>query len=190
MSIRRRTGLVAAAVLATTVTGCSGNPAKLQELTASLAAGEPAIGPSSDPPVEVYSRVARGALKCWFGPDGSLKATHVFHARVDPPSAGGAAEIAVHTREAGSNHGVLRAYGILIRPAGEGSAIEIQNVRFPDRDAELMRADVAHWIAGKEGCAIVGTGGWNAGPKPAAAETPGAAPVATVESNVQNAAKR
>jgi len=167
-------------MLAALGAGCTGGPT-LPKLTSALGADPMPLGPHQDPPVDVYARVARGALKCWFGPEGSLKATHVFHAKVDPPSAGGMAEIGVHTREAGSNHGVLRAYGIVIKPVGEGSNVEVQNTRFSEADAALMRADVARWVAGQEGCGIVGTGGWNPGangPAPpfSANAVPGKAP--------------
>lgn len=166
MTTRHHARLLPAALMALLCSGCSGNPLALGQITATLGGDALPLGPSGDPPVDVYARVARGALKCWFGPEGSLKATHVFHARVDPPSAGGSAEIGVHTREAGSTIGVLRAYVIAINPvSGGGSTIEVQNVRLPEKDAALMKADVARWIAGQEGCSVIGTGGWQAGPK-------------------------
>ncbi|MGE0698371.1 MAG: hypothetical protein AB7O57_04680 [Hyphomicrobiaceae bacterium] len=137
-------------------------------ITASLGAESLAIPPSPDTPAEVYSRVARGALKCWFGPDGSLKRTHVFHARVDPPSSGGTAEIGVSTRDpvsGSSSQGSLRAFRVGIAPnGGSGSLVEAQNVRFPEEQARLMSADITRWVAGQEGCSVVGTGGWTAGP--------------------------
>lgn len=169
MAIRLHLGLLSAVLPALLGAGCTGGPA-LPKLTSSLGADPLPLGPNEDPPVDVYARVARGALKCWFGPEGSLKATHVFHGKADPSSAGGAAEIGVQTREAGSDHGVLRAFAVLIKPLGEGSAIEVQNVRFSEADAVLMKADVVRWVAGEEGCSVVGTGGWGAGPKPPPSE--------------------
>src|SRR5262245_64230864 len=50
-------------------------------------------------PTEVYALVAGGALRCWFGAGGPLKATHVFHAEAAPPAQGGAAEIVLHERD-------------------------------------------------------------------------------------------
>ena len=50
-------------------------------------------------PTEVYALVAGGALRCWLGADGPLKATHVFHAEAAPPAEGGAAEIVLHERD-------------------------------------------------------------------------------------------
>lgn len=155
-----------APLLALAAGGCSGNPLTLPPLTSALGADVMPVSKSDDPPVEVYARVARGALRCWFGPEGSLKQTHVFHAKADPPASGGAAEIGVHTRETGSSHGVLRAFVVTITPSGGGAVVEPQNVRFPEPQAALMTADVSRWVAGKEGCSIVGTGGWQAGPAP------------------------
>ncbi len=143
--------------------GCSADTSTLKTLTNSLGPGAQPVTMSPDAPVEVYSRVARGALKCWFGPEGSLKKTHVFHAKVDSPTSGTPAEIAVHTREDGSSHGVLRAFVISIGPAEGGSRVEAQNIRFAGPEADLMVADVGRWVTGKDDCSIVGTGGWNAG---------------------------
>ena len=165
-------------LLLAVVGGCSGAPLALPPVTGSLGPPHLPVSPSSDPPVEVYSRVARGALKCWFGPEGSLKKTHVFHAKVDPPVNGGTAEIPVHTREAGSSHGVLRAFAVGIAPSGEGSVVEAQNFRFPEPQAATMIADVGRWAAGKGDCSVVGTGGWDAAPPPPAGASP-AGPVAT-----------
>jgi hypothetical protein len=161
---RRYRGLLAVLVL--TAGGCSDDALTLSPLTSSLGGAPLPVSQSADAPVDVYARVARGALKCWFGPEGSLKKTHVFHAKAESPTAGGAAEIDIHTRETGSNHGVLRAYGITIAPASGGSLVEAQNFRFPEEQANLMTADVSRWVRGKEGCSIVGTGGWAAGPAP------------------------
>ncbi|MEZ5818640.1 MAG: hypothetical protein R3D44_16300 [Hyphomicrobiaceae bacterium] len=90
-----------------------------------------------------------------------MKKTHVFHAKVDSPTEGHPAEIAVHTREAGSSHGVLRAFAVNIAPSGTGSLIEAQNFRFSAKEAELMIADVGRWTAGQDDCSIAGTGGWS-----------------------------
>jgi hypothetical protein len=144
------------------VGGCTGVQLAAPPDTGSLTASAHPASNNVASPVEVYSRVARGALKCWFGPEGSLKKTHVFHAKVDPPDKGGTADIGVHTREAGSSHGVLRAFGVTITPSGSGSLIEAQNVRFPEPQAAIMIADVNRWASGKSECAIVGMGGWDA----------------------------
>lgn len=154
-----------AAALVASLAGCSLEGMKLPQLTQSLGGDAPtsALTTSTDPPSDVYGRIARGALKCWFGPQGSLKATHAFHARVDAPSEGGQAEIVVHTRDTDKpQHGALRAYRIIIAPTPAGSLVEAQNVRFPEALGATLTSDVKGWIEGKEGCSGVGTGGWDA----------------------------
>jgi|LNFM01.1.fsa_nt_gb hypothetical protein len=166
----RPTAIVVAAAFAMALSGCAGNPLSLPAVTAALDTRPPSLTVhSKDPPAEAYSRIARGALRCWFGPEGSLKRTHIFNARVDPPSKGGSAEIVVQTREpgqTGTTNGSLRAFSVSFEPNANGSLIETRNVRFPEDLAAGMSADVARWNSGKDGCAVIGTGGWAAGPPP------------------------
>lgn len=150
------------------VGACSANPMTLPPPATASVGPATSASSSVEAPAEVYSRIARGALRCWFGPEGSLKKTHVFHAKVDPPSEGGAAEIGVHTRETGSNHGVLRALTVTIARSGDGSLVETRNARFAEPQANQMIADVSRWIEGKDDCSIVGTGGWSATKPPPA----------------------
>ncbi len=175
MTARQGLMLPGTILIATLASGCGSNSLtlpttmaptlNLPATTASLGADLLAAAPHPEPPAEIYSRIARGALKCWFGPEGSLKQSHVFHAKVDPPSAGGLAEIAVHTRDpGGSSHGVLRAFAVSITPTDAGSLVDAQSLRFPEDQGKAMREDVSRWAAGKEGCSMVGTGGW--GPAP------------------------
>ena len=118
-----------------------------------------------EPPVEIYSRIARGALKCWFGTQGSLKKTHVFHADVAPASSVGGAEIAIYERDAsGQTPRSVRAYRITIARSGEGSNTQPENFRMPEAVARDMTADVARWIQGPDDCSVVGLGGWTAKP--------------------------
>jgi len=165
ISRRSTSGLL---LIGLTCAGCSADTSTLKSVTSTLAPAQSPVSTSTDPPVEVYARVAQGALKCWFGPEGSLKKTHVFHAKADSPTAGTPIEIAVHTREEGTSHGVLRAFAISIAPSGSGSLVESKNIRFPPAQAELMVADVGRWVAGKDDCSVVGTGGWNAAAPPPA----------------------
>ena len=118
-----------------------------------------------EPPVEIYSRIARGALRCWFGTEGSLKKSHVFHAEVGPASAGGGAEIAIYERDkSGQAPHAIRAFRITIARAGEGSHVQAENYRMPEPVAQDMGADVGRWGQGREGCSVVGLGGWAAEP--------------------------
>jgi hypothetical protein len=146
-----------------TIKNLSGNSSALKTFTNSIGPGVSPRVTSADPPIEVYARVARGALKCWFGPEGSLKKTHVFHAKADSPTDGTPIEIAVLTRDEETSRGVLRAFAISITPSGSGSLVESKNIRFPAPQADLMIADVGRWSSGKDDCSVVGTGGWAAG---------------------------
>ncbi len=124
-----------------------------------------------EPPVEIYSRIARGALKCWFGTQGSLKKTHVFHADVAPPSAGGGADIAIYERDlTGQSPRSVRAFKIMIARSGEGSNVQPENFRIPETVARDMSADVGRWTQGSEDCSVIGLGGWTA--RPGAEEAP------------------
>lgn len=117
----------------------------------------------AEPPVEIYSRIARGANTCWFGPNGSLKRTHIFHADVAPPSAGGEAEIVIHERDTtAQSPRSLRFYRISIKRAGDGSTVEIENLRFPATVAKDLVADVVRWAGGNHACGVIGVGGWDA----------------------------
>ena len=177
--------------LALAVPGCSGTPLSLTGLsdptaadpapgtnlaTSSIAAPnlKPILNMASlggsttervEPPVEIYSRIARGALRCWFGTQGSLKKTHVFHADVAPPSAGGGAEIAIYERDAsGQVPRSVRAFRITIARSGDGSNVQPENFRMPEAVARDMDADVGRWAQGADACSVIGLGGWTAQP--------------------------
>jgi hypothetical protein len=106
-------------------------------------------------PTEVYALVARGALNCWFGGGGPLRATHVFHAEAAPPGKGGAAEIALHERDpAVSDQRGARAFRVSL--AGDGGNVQIGTVssRMPAAMADLMVRDVETWARGGSGCQL------------------------------------
>ncbi len=177
--------------LALSLTGCSGTPLSLTGLSEPSPADAqpgtklptssitvPALNPilnmaslggstteRVEPPVEIYSRIARGALRCWFGTQGSLKKTHVFHADVAPPSAGGGAEIAIYERDlSGQSPRSIRAFRITIARSGDGSNIQPENFRMPETVARDMSADVGRWAMGTDECSVIGLGGWTAQP--------------------------
>ena len=93
------TGKLLAAAAACGLGACAGAP--------------PQIGSAPETPpngvVEVYTRIARGAMGCWFAPAGPLKKTHVFYADVEPAAAGRGAEIVIHIEPEGEaqHRGVL-----------------------------------------------------------------------------------
>ncbi len=120
---------------------------------------------------EVYTRIARGVLTCWFGADGPLKSKYIYHAQADPVSRGGNSEIKIMTRDADAEDPrALRAYRIGISPSQENTRVEIENVRLPEDLALRLKADVERWSAAENGGCGENpvTAGWSAEPTPAA----------------------
>lgn len=152
--------------------GCSApSLPSLPDITAALSP-EPVVGP----PTDIYARIARGAMSCWFGQSGPLRAGYVYHAEADPPSKGGKAQIVIHERDPTStNPRGLRAYRILITPNGEASALAIENLTMPAPLVHGMERDVHRWAAGGIGCTGTDDGGWSASP-PVPPQKPDAQP--------------
>lgn len=117
----------------------------------------------AQPPPEIYARIARGALGCWFAPAGPLKRTHIFHADVAPPSDNAGAEIVIHERDpAAESPRSIRAYRIQITRAPEGTFVTSENLKLPADLAGRMDADVARWAKGQSGCNAPGSETWSA----------------------------
>ena len=143
-------------------------------LKAMLPKGEQIVGT----PTELYTRIARGALTCWFGASGPLKGAYMYHADAAPPSKGGRSEIIIRTKDKdAADPRSLRAYRITIAPGKSGSVLETENVKIPEPLATSLGADVRRWAADDEGCsAAPATGDWNAGAKPPETEKAAAKP--------------
>jgi hypothetical protein len=115
-------------------------------------------------PTEVYTRIARGVLTCWFGAAGPLKAGYIYHAEAEPASKGGSSEIKIMTREtAADDPRALRAYRIAIAPSGDKTKVEMENVRIPEPLAARLKLDVERWSSDEAGCGEAPvTAGWSA----------------------------
>ncbi|MFV0296845.1 MAG: hypothetical protein ACK5JT_12080 [Hyphomicrobiaceae bacterium] len=172
-------GTLMAAAVAGGLAGCSPQSLQLPKI-------EPASKPegaegvvqmsSEEDATEVYSRVARGALKCWFGSEGSLKADYTFHAKAEPMSDGGAAQISIQTRSAENrNWGALTAFRAVIktRQNGSGTSVETENLRFSKEQGVAMTGDIRRWLTGVQDCSVMGSGGWGAKEAASAAERAG-----------------
>jgi hypothetical protein len=123
-------------------------------------------------PTEVYARVARGAMACWFGTDGPLRSNYIYHAEAAPPSQGGKAEIVIHEHDRTSeNPRGLRAYRIAIVPREEISSLAVENLKLPEALAASMEKDVRRWAAGGIGCAEADVQ-WGTEAPPGAPEPP------------------
>lgn len=116
-------------------------------------------------PTEIYERIARGALACWFGPSGALKAHYVYHADADPPSKGGRAVIVIHERDRSSdNPKGLRAYRIVIEAeSGSDTTVRTENLKLSELMAASMDADARRWGSGGNGCGATEAVGWSEG---------------------------
>jgi hypothetical protein len=103
---------------------------------------------------EIYSRVARGAKTCWFGPGKPLVQGYAFDGEVASDADGGAAEVAVHVRTPDQpNPRGGKVFIVSISKVADGSKLEMESRRIPDVMAEQMRADVARWAkAGSVEC--------------------------------------
>lgn len=95
---------------------------------------------------EVYSRVARGAKTCWFGPGKPLVKGYVFDGEAASDADGGAAEVSVHVRTPDQpNPRGGKVFIVGIAKVADGAKLEMESRRIPDVMAEQMRADVARW---------------------------------------------
>ena len=157
-----RAGLInssAGAMACLFLAACSG--ASLPEL-APEGTGTLKEAPIVGAPTDIYARVARGALTCWFGKAGPLKDDYVYHARAEPPAKGGKAKIVIHERNTSvENPRGLRAFRVSITPDGESSKIAIENLKMPKPLGAMMDNDVHRWARGDIGCADAdANGGW------------------------------
>ena len=110
---------------------------------------------------EVYTRVARGAMACWFGAQGRLAGSHIFHADAAPAMNGGAVEIVVHERAVDQpKPWGYKAFRVLLAETtaldgssgSGGTLITVENLRMPEAEAPRMRAEVFQWASGAESC--------------------------------------
>jgi len=137
-------------------------------------------------PTDIYTRVARGALTCWFGASGPLKGPYIYFADADPPSKGGRAEIVIRTKDkTAADPRSLKAYRVGIEPGSEGTKVEVENVSIAEPLAGRLKSDVDRWAANQEGCGEAPvTAGWTAAQpapsavKPAKPSKPSATPAA------------
>lgn len=180
----RRTAMLRARVItalvacATAMAGCSSMPELVVGAIPTAPAAPSLKGATlyDEPPTEMYVRIARGANTCWFGRDGTLKATHILHADLDPPHKGGGAEIIIFERdpnaETGSNPRALRSLRILISRTDARTQVDAQPLRVTLELGIKLVDDVHRWAGGNMSCA--GT----TPHAPAASAPPPLAPVA------------
>jgi hypothetical protein len=109
---------------------------------------------ASGTPTGVFAQVAQGALGCWFGADGPLKATHVYRAEAEPPAKGGEAEIVIHERDLSvRDQRGPRAYRISFLSEMGGVRVTAAALKLELKLADAMARDVEAWAreGAKEG---------------------------------------
>lgn len=136
------------------------------------------IGGQGGSATDIYSRVATGAMKCWFAVGGPLKPDYVYHATAAPPSRGGKAEIVIHRRDpTQANPRGPKAYRVDIDPTGDTSAtVRVENMKMTDAFASAMTGDITRWTKGESGCSSSSAvAGWTpSAPQPVADAAPAA----------------
>jgi hypothetical protein len=142
----------------------------IPSLAALLPQSDSIVGTSTD----VYMRIARGVLTCWFGAAGPLKATHIYHAEAEPASKGGKSEIEIFQKDpTAQDPRSLRAYRITIVPSGSTAKVETENLKVAEPLASRLNADVMRWSSAEGGCGDGPvTGGWSAEQLPPQPERP------------------
>ena len=97
-------------------------------------------------PTTIFAQVAQGALGCWLGAGGPLKASHVYRAEADPPAKGGEAEIVIHERDLSlRDQRGTRAYKITFAGEGSGVRVTVMPLKIEPKLAEAMARDVGTW---------------------------------------------
>ncbi len=153
----RLAGLIASAIVGVGLSGCASDAPSAGDLLPSadsLSSLPPLSGTLVvGTPTEVYTRVARGVLTCWFGASGPLKGRYIYHAQADPPSKGGRAQIAIHTKDKkAKDPRSIRAFRVVIAPGAERTTVDIENYKFDRALAMRFRSDIGRWAGKKEGC--------------------------------------
>lgn len=135
-------------------------------------------------PTEVYTRIARGALTCWFGASGPLRQTYIYHADAEPPSKGGRSEIVIFAKDPSTTDPrALRAFRVSIAPSADRPEpqVGVENLKIAEPLATRLTADVNRWAANQEGCGEAPvTAGWSAA-EPATKSSPAKAAHKTIQ---------
>jgi hypothetical protein len=106
-------------------------------------------------PTGVFTQVAHGALVCWFGAGGPLKATHVYRAEADPPAKGGNAVIVIYERDSSVRDlRGPRSYRIDFVAEAASVRVTAAALKFEPKLAQAMAKDVETWAKGGAGCQL------------------------------------
>jgi hypothetical protein len=108
---------------------------------------------ASGTPTQVYTLVASGIMRCWFGAGGPLARSHVYQAEAASPADKGPTEIVLHERDASlRDQRGARAFRISFTDMGGDANVGISNLRIAAPVADAMTRDVENWASGGSGC--------------------------------------
>ncbi len=110
----------------------------------------PASVRSDMSPTAAYSAIALAVKRCWLAYAKPRLPNHNFDGEASLND-GGQAKIAIYERVEGQKLGRF-AFRVEINASGSGSTVESVNVRLSEDDSERLRADIARWADGGEGC--------------------------------------
>lgn len=103
-------------------------------------------------PIEVYQRIATSASRCWFGPDGPLRYSHIFHAIVQAPADGGLVEIGIHKRTTNQKSPWgAKIYAIVLKGTTSTDLV-FQNFGLDLKTRNAIKTDALAWANGKPAC--------------------------------------
>ncbi len=134
-------------------------------------------GPPVGTPTEIYTRVGRGAMVCWFGGSGPLKGAYIYHAEANAAGRGDRSEIVIHEKDVRMpDPRGNRAFRVQIVPSGDSATVDAENLRFPIETGLRMVADVNRWARDDLSCSDkTFSKGWDAenrAPEPEPAKKP------------------
>lgn len=106
-------------------------------------------------PTDIYTLLASGAHKCWLGPTGPLKRTHIFQAEAAPAAAGGNAQIILQERDLTQpDQRGVRAFRVSLTEGAGGTKVGVSAAKIDPAFAIAMTRDVEVWARGGEGCQL------------------------------------
>lgn len=133
--------------LAAAVCGCAGQLPPLQ--TGALAGVNSSVALA---PLDVYFRIAEQSAICWFGPEGRLTPSHIYHASAPSPSTSGSIEIALHRRTSDPKKPWGPRAFVIQLSGSDITSIEFKNISLPLSEDSTVRSETLAWASGRADC--------------------------------------
>lgn len=133
-----RLAAVAIVVCTATLSGISTSPA-VADSTKFAVPGDPIL---------VYTRLARGMRRCWFGNGGIFQEQYLFRATVPPPGTSTEAKIGIYTKNSKGRLGRF-VVQIGLKQYGEETQIDIVSRTFPEEAEQVLYSRLKDWARRK-----------------------------------------